>query len=186
MTTAQEPKPNKMRDNLLAQVGTISDNDANAVLIVRQKDGKINVNGYNLSTLLTVALMSEAEVMVIKNYLVAPDQLLPLPAPTPLPLPTPTPLPEPLPAPLPPVSLPEPVPAPETEWTPCGVEWETCTLPGKVLVRYGADGKYFEKVAEGSINCSNEEFGDPIQGVFKACSYRPLLEAITRTSNDGG
>jgi hypothetical protein len=58
------------------------------------------------------------------------------------------------------------------KWIPCGPEGSTCELPGRVIVRYGADGKYFTKVAEGSIVCSNDVFGDPAPGVVKSCSYR--------------
>jgi hypothetical protein len=52
----------------------------------------------------------------------------------------------------------------------CSNENETCTFTGTVNVAYGADGKFIYKYnVTGSIECSNDVFGDPISGTAKAC-----------------
>ncbi len=57
-------------------------------------------------------------------------------------------------------------------WVSCGNEWTTCTVPVPAEVRYGANGQYATQQVQDSIACANSTFGgDPISGVFKACSY---------------
>lgn len=58
-----------------------------------------------------------------------------------------------------------------SKWVPCASEGGTCVLTGTRQVRYGANGIYATKTATDKIGCNNGVFGDPIFGVFKACSY---------------
>jgi len=44
----------------------------------------------------------------------------------------------------------------------CGKEGEVCQCIG--TVRYGVSGKFFTKPSTGSLECSNDVFGDPIPG----------------------
>lgn len=36
-------------------------------------------------------------------------------------------------------------------------------------MKYGAEGKYFQKTLQGTFTCDNEVFGDPVPGTAKAC-----------------
>ncbi|MFK7892800.1 MAG: PilC/PilY family type IV pilus protein [Granulosicoccus sp.] len=57
-------------------------------------------------------------------------------------------------------------------WTYCAGENGTCTLSEDADVRYGANGYFYEKsFVAGNVSCSNAEFGDPINGTYKTCSY---------------
>ena len=70
---------------------------------------------------------------------------------------------------------PAPAPAPSVEtWTACGNEGATCSFTGTREVRYGASGVFTSKIIAGSTSCTNSVFGDPIPGVFKACSYSSI------------
>ncbi len=53
--------------------------------------------------------------------------------------------------------------------TVCAPEYETCTFSGRRHVAYGANGSYSVRVAEWSIACGNDLFGDPIHGSIKSC-----------------
>jgi hypothetical protein len=52
-------------------------------------------------------------------------------------------------------------------------------------VRYGAGTTFVTKTFTGSVSCSNAQFGDPIFGVIKSCSYSSTTIA-TSGSSDGG
>jgi cytochrome c peroxidase len=59
--------------------------------------------------------------------------------------------------------------------TTCANENGTCRPPaGRVVtVYYGANSRYFSRMGvSGSIACTNANFGDPIPGTGKNCSYR--------------
>lgn len=60
----------------------------------------------------------------------------------------------------------------ESEWIRCASEWGTCSVPYTTMVRYGANGQYIELEVSEAIDCTNDVFGDPIEGVFKACVYQ--------------
>ena len=57
------------------------------------------------------------------------------------------------------------------KWNPCGAENTLCQIPGLSVVRYGANGQYNYQVAMSAQNCTNQNFGDPIVGIFKGCDY---------------
>lgn len=72
-------------------------------------------------------------------------------------------------------TAPPPPPAPVVEtWTACGDEGATCTFTGTRSVQYGANGVFTSKVFAGGTACTNAVFGDPIQGVYKACYYSSI------------
>jgi hypothetical protein len=74
-------------------------------------------------------------------------------------------------APVPPPSpTPSPTPTPEN-WTRCADEGGFCAFAGTKRVRYGANGTYAYGTFTGGVQCSNEVFGDPIYGIYKACDY---------------
>ncbi len=56
-------------------------------------------------------------------------------------------------------------------WTYCASENGWCGVPDTRQVRYGANGLYVYRWVSGGITCSNANFGDPIFGVAKQCSY---------------
>ena len=56
-------------------------------------------------------------------------------------------------------------------WTTCAGEDSTCSFDGTRQVRYGANGVYVYKTVTGPVLCGNANFGDPIYGVVKTCSY---------------
>ena len=60
---------------------------------------------------------------------------------------------------------------PTVTWTACASEGGTCSVSGTREVRYGANGKFATKVVTGAVACSNAVFGDPANGVVKACRY---------------
>jgi len=70
-----------------------------------------------------------------------------------------------------PTPAPAPDPVPDTGWTKCADEYGTCSFSGVREVRYGANGTYVSRTANGSIVCSNEVFGDPVPGADKSCEY---------------
>ncbi len=56
----------------------------------------------------------------------------------------------------------------------CGAENGTCALPIGILatVYYGANNQYYSKTSQsGNVPCSYLIFGDPLEGVVKACYY---------------
>jgi hypothetical protein len=61
-----------------------------------------------------------------------------------------------------------------TGWTKCADQYGTCTFSGTMVVRYGASSSYNYQTATGSINCTNNTFGDPLPGSDKACSVAPV------------
>jgi hypothetical protein len=74
--------------------------------------------------------------------------------------------------PAPTAPAPAPAPAPTTSgWTACATEGGTCSFSGTRQVRFGANGSYYTKTVTGPVACTWQVFGDPINGVVKACSY---------------
>lgn len=63
------------------------------------------------------------------------------------------------------------------DWIRCASEGVHCSFSGTKEVRYGADGRYRQKVLTDGTNCTNGVFGDPISGVTKTCWYRPWSSA---------
>jgi TPR repeat protein len=60
----------------------------------------------------------------------------------------------------------------------CSDEGKTCAFAGMRNVAFGANGRfYYESSLAGSIVCDGARFGDPIQGVAKACYISAPLEA---------
>jgi hypothetical protein len=58
---------------------------------------------------------------------------------------------------------------------PCAPEGGTCTFAGTLDVKFGANGKYFDKTLASPVPCFSYEFGgDPIFGTVKAC-YLPTV-----------
>lgn len=60
----------------------------------------------------------------------------------------------------------------ERGWEDCAQEGEVCRFRGPRVVRFGADGAYNFRREVGQIDCSVEEFGDPVYGVRKKCQVR--------------
>ena len=58
------------------------------------------------------------------------------------------------------------------DWVPCAREGGVCRVPYPTEVRYGARGYYTSTFTERGIRCNNDNFGDPISGVAKACFYQ--------------
>jgi hypothetical protein len=56
-------------------------------------------------------------------------------------------------------------------WLFCSDEWESCEVPAKAIVRYGANNTYIYKVVNDEISCTNSVFSDPTPGVLKNCDY---------------
>ncbi|RYZ63924.1 MAG: hypothetical protein EOP09_16825 [Proteobacteria bacterium] len=86
-------------------------------------------------------------------------------APTPTPTPTPT-----------------PAPTPAYPGALLGEERKSFTVPANTLVRFGANGKFFEKVVSGTFNCTWEFFGDPAPGVLKYCYSATAIKTTTKTT----
>ena len=66
----------------------------------------------------------------------------------------------------------------KADWVRCANEGGYCRVPYPTVVRYGARGAYSEAEVGRGVQCSNRAFGDPIEGVHKACwfaerGYRP-------------
>jgi hypothetical protein len=58
-------------------------------------------------------------------------------------------------------------------WTRCARENETCRVDGPATVRFGIDGRYYERrVRGGDVYCSIQTFGDPAPRERKACDVR--------------
>lgn len=57
------------------------------------------------------------------------------------------------------------------DWVPCAREGGLCRVPYPTTVRYGARGRFAEGQVDRAVRCSNDNFGDPINGVVKSCFY---------------
>jgi hypothetical protein len=58
-------------------------------------------------------------------------------------------------------------------WTRCARENETCRVDGPATVRFGVDGRYYERrVRGGDVYCSIQTFGDPAPRERKVCELR--------------
>ncbi|GAB3731287.1 hypothetical protein GCM10028794_07390 [Silanimonas algicola] len=58
-------------------------------------------------------------------------------------------------------------------WTLCARENETCRVDGPATVRFGTNGRYYERrVRGGSVACSIQTFGDPAPRERKVCELR--------------
>jgi len=55
------------------------------------------------------------------------------------------------------------------ELVPCAPENGFCDFRGTKRVRYGAGGRFVERVSRGGIPCNNRVFGDPAPGIPKVC-----------------
>jgi hypothetical protein len=66
-------------------------------------------------------------------------------------------------------------------WVLCANEGDTCNVPGVTQVRYGANGRYAERNASGSIGCNNAQFGDPVPGLAKQCEYKSAGASVIDT-----
>jgi len=62
-------------------------------------------------------------------------------------------------------------PTPTGAWVFCADEHDLCTFPGTKIIRYGMNGHYYTQTFTNHTPCTNEVFGDPIYGTFKACHY---------------
>lgn len=51
----------------------------------------------------------------------------------------------------------------------CAVEGQRCAFSGRKKVYYGAESSWVVRLAADGIDCTNDEFGDPIVGTVKAC-----------------
>lgn len=61
------------------------------------------------------------------------------------------------------------------EWQQCAKENGFCDFYGRKVVRYGAKGRFVERVFRDGVRCDNRAFGDPARGQGKAC-YVPELK----------
>ena len=58
-------------------------------------------------------------------------------------------------------------------WQRCARENETCRLDGPATVRFGVNGRYYERqVRGGTVFCSIQTFGDPAPRERKTCDVR--------------
>jgi len=74
------------------------------------------------------------------------------------------------------VSLLDPTtaPTPTGSFTECAIEGGVCTLTEPSIVRYGANGLFFQQTfSAGNVPCTNEVFGDPLFGTTKSCAFLP-------------
>jgi hypothetical protein len=86
---------------------------------------------------------------------------------------------------------PPPPPPPSEEqppagYTPCAAENQRCSFSGAANVIYGARGTWTPpRSFNGGVDCGNAVFGDPLQGVVKACYVNAATPAppptITQT-----
>nr|WP_323746129.1 family 78 glycoside hydrolase catalytic domain [Catenulispora pinisilvae] len=73
-------------------------------------------------------------------------------------------------------------PAPTTTagvWQECAAETGTCSFAGTDTVAFGAQGKYNYATATDGTACSDTVFGDPDEGVSKACYVEAPPPAAT-------
>jgi hypothetical protein len=69
------------------------------------------------------------------------------------------------------------------EYAFCASENETCNFAGTKDIAYGVNGKYSYKKATDSVDCNNATFGDPVDGITKACYVAG--EKYTRCASEG-
>lgn len=55
------------------------------------------------------------------------------------------------------------------DWQQCAKEKGFCDFYGRKVVRYGAKGRFVERVFRDGVRCDNRSFGDPARGQGKAC-----------------
>jgi len=55
------------------------------------------------------------------------------------------------------------------DWQRCAKENGFCDFYGRKTVRYGAKGRFVERVVRDGVRCDNRTFGDPARGQDKAC-----------------
>jgi hypothetical protein len=60
----------------------------------------------------------------------------------------------------------------DSGWQFCANENDFCSFRGQAEVRYGAEGRYIYRTVTNGIGCSNDVFGDPAQGLPKACFFK--------------
>jgi hypothetical protein len=58
-------------------------------------------------------------------------------------------------------------------YTQCAAENGTCTFTDTRNIAYGAHGAFNRRVIAGSTACTNDVFGDPLNGIAKACYLPP-------------
>ncbi|MEZ0109916.1 alpha-L-rhamnosidase [Catenulispora sp. EB89] len=66
----------------------------------------------------------------------------------------------------------EPAPTTSGAWQQCAAETGTCSFAGTETVAFGAQSDYNYATATGGAACNDATFGDPDQGVSKACSLQ--------------
>jgi hypothetical protein len=57
----------------------------------------------------------------------------------------------------------------DPDWQRCARENGFCSFRGVRRVKYGAGGRFVERVSRNGIACNNAVFGDPTPGVPKVC-----------------
>ena len=72
---------------------------------------------------------------------------------------------------------PAPAQARDEGWRVCAAEGQICRVDRRTVVRYGADSRWSSRVVQGSVDCTNEAFGDPAPQVTKACEVRDFSGA---------
>lgn len=65
-----------------------------------------------------------------------------------------------------------PGPGGDYGWTRCASEGRICRVSGRAMVRYGTDGRFYEREVRGQVMCGNQSFGDPAPGRSKHCDVR--------------
>ncbi len=80
-----------------------------------------------------------------------------------------------------------PVPAPGGQgWSKCADEGRRCNFNGVRIVRYGAKDQYNTREFKNGVDCNNQIFGDPIEGVSKQCEIAaPGQAAWVGCANEG-
>ena len=75
-------------------------------------------------------------------------------------------------------------------WSKCANEGGRCEFTGIRAVRYGADGKYVTREFKNGVDCGNQVFGDPAQGISKSCEIAAAPTSATPTwskcADEGG
>ena len=77
----------------------------------------------------------------------------------------------------------------KSAWIKCADEGGRCNFAGVRTIRYGADGKYVTREFRNSVECTNQTFGDPIEGVTKSCEVGPsavVASGWTKCAEEGG
>ncbi|NKB83766.1 hypothetical protein HED51_11455 [Ochrobactrum grignonense] len=71
------------------------------------------------------------------------------------------------------------------DWQQCAKEKGFCDFYGRKVVRYGAKGRYVERVFRDGVRCDNRSFGDPARGQKKPVTFRTKIEEqIIRRRSD--